>query len=397
MREFRQTIPALLVLAVATATAAVSFSARPAQAQSVLDRTPNLAGGWTGTEGTVYFNFLHRFWKVDGGTESQILNSPTFFLAVPLPGRTLVGVDYASNSLVDGTESNEYEYFARWTPISADEGHPVDLSVTGAYNEAAGSEVVDKTRGSADAEVSVSLPVGRVKLMAAGRFLSDVYDDGLGESKWAIGGGATIRVSDNVALAGDVVTLTDRTVGSGGAGATVPDGELDVAWSAALQLAVPYTPHTFSLQVTNARTASLQGSSFGDGQRRYGFEFTIPFTLSRYFGGRQGTTQQGPSGQVGAEVIMSNQLRFEPAVVTISAGQAVRWSNSSALIHTVTADPSRAMQADNVRLPSGVDAFDSGDIGPGGSFTWTFTEPGEYRYICIPHEGAAMVGTIVVR
>ncbi len=98
-----------------------------------------------------------------------------------------------------------------------------------------------------------------------------------------------------------------------------------------------------------------------------------------------------------AEVTLSNQLRFEPAAVTISAGQAVRWLNTSALIHTVTADPSRAAQAANVRLPADADTFDSGDIGPGGSFTWTFTVPGEYRYICIPHEGAAMTGTIMVR
>ena len=245
----------------------------------------------------------------------------------------------------------------------------------------------------------MGIPAGPVKLIAVGRFLSDVYDDGLDESKWAIGGGATIRVSDNVALAGDVVALTDRGVGSGGAGAAVPDGKLDVAWSAALELAVPYTPHTFSLQVTNARTASLQGSSFGDGQTRYGFEFTIPFTLSRYFGGRQGTVQQGPSGEVAAEITLTNQLRYEPAAVAISAGQAVRWRNTSALIHTVTADPSKAAQAANVRLPAGVDAFDfdSGDIAPGESFTWTFNAPGEYRYVCVPHEGAAMVGTIVVR
>ena len=325
---------------------------------------------------------------MDTTTESKILNSPTFFLAVPLPGRTLVGVDYSSNSLVDGGELNEYEYFARWTPVSTTVGHPVDVSITGAFNEAA---------SSGDGEVTVAIPAGPVRLMAVGRFLSDVFDDGLDDSKWAVGGGATIRVSDNVALAGDVVALTDREVGPGGTGAGVPDGELDVAWSGALQLAVPFTPHTLSLQVTNARTASLQGSSFGDGQTRYGFEFTIPFTLSRYFGGREGTVQQGPSGDVAAEVAMSNQLTYQPAVVTVSAGQAVRWRNSSAVVHTVTADPSRAMQADNVRLPSGVGAFDSGDIGPGGSFTWTFTEPGEYRYFCIPHEGAAMVGTIMVR
>ena len=385
MRVLRQTFPTLLIL---TLAAAALSSARTAQSQSVLERTPNLAAGWIGIEGTVYFNFLHRFWTVDAGTESKVLNSPTFFLALPLPGRTLLGVDYASNSFVDGGKFNEYEFFGRWTPVSAAAGSPLDVSITGAYNSAA---------SSGDVEVMAAVPVGPLKLMAVGRFLSDVYDDGLDESKWAIGGGATMRISDNVSLAGDVVALTDRQVGSGGAGAGVADGELDVAWSAALQLAVPYTPHTFSLQVTNARTASLQGSSFGDGQTRYGFEFTIPFTLSRYFGGREGTTQQGPSGDVAAEVAMSNQLRYEPAAVTISAGQAVRWRNASAVIHTVTVDPSKAMQANNVRLPSGVDVFDSGDIGPGGSFTWTFTEPGEYRYICIPHEGAAMVGTIMVR
>ena len=349
MRELRRVVPALMLLAVAAG--GIFASARPVQGQSVLERTPNLAAGWIGTEGTVYFNFLHRFWKVDAD-EDKILNSPTFFLAVPLPGRMVLGIDYASNSLVDGDEFNEYELFARWTPVSAATGHPLDLSFTAAYNEAAGSEVVGATGGSADAEVSVSFPVSRVKLIAVGRFLSDVYDDGLGESKWAIGGGATFRISDNVALAGDVVTLTDRAVGQNLSGAGVPDGKLDVAWSAALQLAVPYTPHTFSVQVTNARTASLQGSSFGDGQTRYGFEFTIPFTLSRYFGGRQGSAQQGPSGEVATEVTMSNQLRYEPATVTISAGQAVRWRNTSALIHTVTADPSRAMQAANVRLPS---------------------------------------------
>ena len=353
MRRLRQAVPVLMRLAAGS----IFSSARSAQDQSVLERTPNLAAGWTGAEGTVYFNFLHCFWKVGAG---RILNSPTFFVVLPLPGRTLLGVDYSSNSLVDGGEFNEYELSARWTPVSTVAGHAIDLSFTGAFNEAA---------SSGDVEIVEGIPAGPVKLMVVRRFLSDVFDDGLDDSKWAIGGGATIRVSGGVALAGDVVALTDPDVGQSGAGAGVPDGQLNVAWSAALQLAVPFMPHTFSLRVTNARTASLQGSSFGDGRTRYSFEFTIPLTLSRYFSGREGSAQQGPSGQVAAEVTMSNQLRLEPAVVTISAGQAVRWSNASGLIHTVTADPSRAMQAANVRLPSGVDAFDSGDIGPSGSFT----------------------------
>ena len=206
MRELRQTTPALMLLAVAVG--GIFASARPAEGQSVLERTPNLAAGWTGTEGTVYFNFLHRFWKVDAGDESLVLNSPTFFLAVPLPGRTLLGVDYASNSLVDGTEFNEYELFARWTPVSAAAGHPLDLSFTGAFNEAA---------SSGDVEVSVAVPAGPVKLIAIGRFLSDVYDDGLGDSKWAIGGGATIRISDNnVRLPSGVDAFDAGDIGPGG-------------------------------------------------------------------------------------------------------------------------------------------------------------------------------------
>ena len=126
MREARQVAPALMLLAVAAG--GIFASAGLVQGQSVLERTPNLAAGWTGTEGTVYFNFLHRFWTVDVGEEDKVLNSPTFFLAVPLPGRTLLGVDYSSNSLVDGTEFNETELFARWTPVSTAAGHPIDLS-----------------------------------------------------------------------------------------------------------------------------------------------------------------------------------------------------------------------------------------------------------------------------
>ncbi len=378
MRHFRLNGRLAVLLAV-LAGATVLGSASPARGQSVLERTPNLAAGWTGTVGTVYFNFLHRFWTVDFGDEDKVLNSPTFFLAVPLPGRVLVGIGHSTNSLVDGREFNEDEFFARWTPFARAAGHVIDLSFTGAFNEAA---------NSGDAEISVGIPFGPVKVIAAGRYLSDVFE--LDEERWAFGGGAIIRLSDHVALAGDVMSLTDRDL-------PVAGGETDVAWSAALQLVVPYTPHTFSLQVTNARTASLQGSSFGDAETRYGFEFTIPFTLSRYFGGRSGGPSESSSGQVAAEVRMSDQLRFDMPTVTISTGQAVRWSNTSGIIHTVTADPEKAARPGSAQLPGGADIFDSGDLRPGETFTRTFTVPGEYRYFCIPHEGAGMTGTIIVR
>ena len=354
----------------------------PVAGQSVLDRTPNLSGGWTGEEGTVYFNFLHRFWRVDvADDEKKIINSPTFLVGVSLPGRVLLGLNYSSNSLVDGEEFNETEFYGRWAFLATSAGAPVDVAVTAAFNEAA---------SSGDFELSLAVPFGPVTLHGVGRLLGQVaeLDD---ETGWAVGGGAVIRLTDGVAFAGDVVTLGDRDIAVG-------DGthELDVAWSAGLQLAIPATPHTISFHVSNARTSTLQGSSFGDGQTRYGFEFTIPFTLSRYFGSRQSRFTGDIGGDVAAEVAMNDQLRYTSETVRIRTGQAVRWTNTSSLIHTVTADPAKASNPSSVSLPSNARPFDSGDLRPGDVFTHTFSEPGTYRYFCIPHEGAGMVATVIV-
>ena len=364
----------LVLVTLATALLTVG----PLSGQSVLDRTPNLSGGWTGEEGTVYFNFLHRFWKVDFGEERKVLNSPTFLLGVALPGRVLLGYNYASNSLVDGEEFNEAEYYARWAFLATSAGAPVDVAITAAFNEAA---------SSGDFELSVAAALGPVTLHGVGRLLTQVPEAD-GETAWAVGGGVVLRLTDGIAIAGDVVALTDRDI--------IGSDDVDMAWSAGLQLAIPATPHTISLHFSNARTSTLQGSSFGDGETRYGFEFTIPFTLSRYFGSRQSRSTGDVGGNVAADVTMDDRLRFTSETVRIRTGQAVRWTNTSSLIHTVTADPSKANNANSVGLPSGARPFDSGDLRPGDVFTHTFTEPGTYRYFCIPHEGAGMVATVIV-
>lgn len=98
-----------------------------------------------------------------------------------------------------------------------------------------------------------------------------------------------------------------------------------------------------------------------------------------------------------ATVEMGNQLTFEPASLTIKAGETVEFVNGSPLVHTVTADPAKARDADNVSLPTGAETFDSGNLASGESFSHTFTEPGTYQYFCIPHEAAGMTGTIVVQ
>lgn len=93
---------------------------------------------------------------------------------------------------------------------------------------------------------------------------------------------------------------------------------------------------------------------------------------------------------------MTNSLRFDPPCIRVEAGQTVRWTNSSGVAHTVTADPERAANPANVSLPAGAQAFHSGNMPPDAIFTHTFTVPGRYEYVCIPHEGAAMVGTVIV-
>jgi plastocyanin len=93
---------------------------------------------------------------------------------------------------------------------------------------------------------------------------------------------------------------------------------------------------------------------------------------------------------------MSDALRFEPATLTVARGTTVTWTNASQTAHTVTDDASKAANSADAQLPSGAQAWDSGTIDPGKTFTHTFDTPGTYKYFCQPHEAAGMIATIVV-
>jgi plastocyanin len=88
--------------------------------------------------------------------------------------------------------------------------------------------------------------------------------------------------------------------------------------------------------------------------------------------------------------------RFVPQDLHIKAGTTVVWKNTGATLHSVTADPSKAQVASHVSLPKGAKEFDSGFMPPGATYSQTFTVPGEYKYICIPHEGTGMIGEVDV-
>lgn len=96
-------------------------------------------------------------------------------------------------------------------------------------------------------------------------------------------------------------------------------------------------------------------------------------------------------------VLMTDDLQYQPVGVTITVGQTIQWRNVSELVHTVTMDPRMASDPKNARLPKNVKPFNSGNIAPEETFEHTFTVPGDYTYFCIPHEGADMVGEVVVK
>jgi len=70
---------------------------------------------------------------------------------------------------------------------------------------------------------------------------------------------------------------------------------------------------------------------------------------------------------------------FSPNPVEVKVGETVTWINDDSGRHTVTSK-------------DGV--FDSGIMGKGQSFSYTFDKAGEYPYSCSPHPN--MVGTVVV-
>src|SRR5260370_2140272 len=88
---------------------------------------------------------------------------------------------------------------------------------------------------------------------------------------------------------------------------------------------------------------------------------------------------------------------YQPSVLTIKVGETVEWKNVGNSVHHASIDPSAACNPAEVTNPPGAKPFDSGFLQPGQSFTYTFTVPGTYKYICAPHETSGMLGEVTVR
>jgi plastocyanin len=98
-----------------------------------------------------------------------------------------------------------------------------------------------------------------------------------------------------------------------------------------------------------------------------------------------------------AEITMTDEPpTYVPAKLTIKVGTTVEWKNTGKALHDVTTDASLAQKKSDVALPPGAKPFDSGFMAPGASWSYTFTVPGHYVYLCIPHEKDRMIGELTV-
>lgn len=339
--------------------------AMPAGAQPLTTKTVNIDSPLPTPLGQVDFPFTHRF-SVFGG---KVTSSPTFTLSTGLTGRSSLALRYATNSDVNPLSPgsfNEWEPLVKVMGWRQQEGAALDVTGMLAYNTAA---------GSTDAALVLARHWGPLALLGTLKGFSNGY--GMGPAS-AVGGGLRWDLTRYLQVSADLNGVT-----SGGmAGTGAP------AWSVGTTFAIPYSPHTVSLYLTNANTHTLEGTSHGTGQVRAGFEFLVPFTNWRRWaaivappseGGGGGPTAS-PAATVSELVVTIQGMKYVPAAVTIASGSTVRWVNRDSMDHTVTSRDG---------------TWDSGPLRPGESWSRRFDAPGTYPYLCTPHP--FMTGTVVVR
>ncbi len=92
------------------------------------------------------------------------------------------------------------------------------------------------------------------------------------------------------------------------------------------------------------------------------------------------TNTTGGSSGPGANEVFIQGMAFVPATISVTAGTTVTWTNKDAIAHTVTSNTS---------------LFNSGSLGSGKSFSFTFTKAGSYPYYCSIHP--TMTATVSVQ
>jgi len=91
---------------------------------------------------------------------------------------------------------------------------------------------------------------------------------------------------------------------------------------------------------------------------------------------------KAPELEKKANAVTIKDFAFGPATLTVSVGTTVTWTHDDGAPHTVTTS----------KAP---EAFGSGNLTKGDSFSQTFDTTGTYEYFCSIHP--RMTGTVVVQ
>ena len=97
-------------------------------------------------------------------------------------------------------------------------------------------------------------------------------------------------------------------------------------------------------------------------------------------GGGGGGDEASGGGGGGTQVVMEG-IKFNPASVTVSAGDTVTWTNEDNVGHDVTGD--------------GFKSGDPGALQNGDTFEHSFDKAGTFDYVCTVHPG--MKGSVKVK
>jgi amicyanin len=91
------------------------------------------------------------------------------------------------------------------------------------------------------------------------------------------------------------------------------------------------------------------------------------------------SSSTGPAAPVAGSAVTIENFKFDPATLTVPVGSTVTWTNKDEEPHTIAAKDG---------------SFHSPTLDTKGTYSFTFTNPGTYDYICSIHP--FMTGTVVV-
>jgi len=92
-------------------------------------------------------------------------------------------------------------------------------------------------------------------------------------------------------------------------------------------------------------------------------------------------TPTATSTPAASNAVSISNFAFSSAALTVHVGDTVTWTNNDSAYHTVTSTDGGPL--------------DSGNIGSGETFSYTFTSAGTYAYQCSFHP--SMTGTVTVQ